>query len=300
MRELDLDRLRTLVTISDLGSFAAAARALHLSPPAVSLHITELEQRVGATLLLRSRSGVTATGIGRSLIERGRRLLDDARDALEDIRLQVAGRSGRVRLGASTGVIAHWLPQALATLARDAPGIDIQLAVLTTDESMSALRQGRLDIGIVAQVRPPQAGLSITPWRREPIQAWVPRAWSAPRQVTPAWLASRPLILNDRGTQLQRQIGEWFAAAGVHARPRIELNYNDAIRSLVAAGYGATLLPREGAVTGDDARIDRRPLRPALWRQLSLARRAGLPEPATQAVIDALAGLGNGPRNGPG
>ncbi len=55
MRELSLDRLRTLVTIADLGSFAAAAQALHLAPPTVSLHIAELEQRIGAPLLLRRR-----------------------------------------------------------------------------------------------------------------------------------------------------------------------------------------------------------------------------------------------------
>ena len=55
MRELSLDRLRTLVAIADLGSFAAAARALNLAPPTVSLHVAELEERIGAPLLLRQR-----------------------------------------------------------------------------------------------------------------------------------------------------------------------------------------------------------------------------------------------------
>ncbi|MFS2117131.1 helix-turn-helix domain-containing protein, partial [Herbaspirillum frisingense] len=58
MRELNLDRLRTLVAIADLGSFAAAARTLNLAPPTVSLHISELEARIGAPLLLRQRSQV--------------------------------------------------------------------------------------------------------------------------------------------------------------------------------------------------------------------------------------------------
>ena len=51
MREINLDRLRTLVAIADLGSFADAARALHLAPPTVSLHVADLEARVGAPLL---------------------------------------------------------------------------------------------------------------------------------------------------------------------------------------------------------------------------------------------------------
>src|SRR3989338_6673001 len=57
MRELNLDRLRTLVTIADLGSFAEAARTLHLAPPTVSLHIADLEAHIGAPLLVRGRGG---------------------------------------------------------------------------------------------------------------------------------------------------------------------------------------------------------------------------------------------------
>ena len=70
--------------------------------------------------------------------------------------------------------------------------------------------------------------------------------------------------------------------------PRIELNYNDAIKSLVAAGYGATLLPHEAGAPLPDARIVMRALRPALWRELGIAHRAGPVERATQHVLDAL------------
>lgn len=73
--------------------------------------------------------------------------------------------------------------------------------------------------------------------------------------------------------------------------PRIQLNYNDAIKSLVAAGYGATLLPHEAATPVPDARIVMRPLRPALWRQLGIAHRAGHIERATQHVLDVLWGM---------
>ena len=72
MREPKLDRLRTLVTIADLGSFVAASRVLHLAPPTVSLHIADLEAQVGAALLLRERGQVVPTGIGATLIDRAR------------------------------------------------------------------------------------------------------------------------------------------------------------------------------------------------------------------------------------
>ena len=150
MRELSLDRLRTLVAIADLGSFAAAARALHLAPPPVSLHVADLEQRIGAPLLLRNRGQVRPSGVGETLIERARRLLSEAEQALDEVQRQVQGRTGRVRLGASTGAIAHLLPQALEVLGREHPGIDVQVAVLTSQETLLRLAGGTLDIGLVA------------------------------------------------------------------------------------------------------------------------------------------------------
>ncbi|MPS77825.1 LysR family transcriptional regulator [Achromobacter sp.] len=288
MREISLDRLRTLVAIADLGSFADAARALHLAPPTVSLHVADLEARIGAPLLTRKRGQVRPTTIGETLLERARRLLAEADQALDDVQRQVQGLSGRVRLGASTGAIAHLLPQALETLGRHHPGIDVQVAVLTSQETLQRLNEGTLDVGLVALPQPPIDGLLIKPWRRDPVMAFMPAIWDAPARVTPAWLATRPLILNDTTTRLSRQTAEWFAAAGLNPRARIQLNYNDAIKSLVAAGYGATLLPHEATAPQADARIIMRALRPALWRPLGIAHRAEKVERSTQHVLDVL------------
>jgi DNA-binding transcriptional LysR family regulator len=291
MRELSLDRLRTLLAVADLGSFAAAARALHLAPPTVTLHVADLEARLGTRLLLRGRGAVVPTGTGAALIERGRRVLAEADEALDAVRRQVAGREGRVRVGASTGAIAHLLPQALDALRREQPGIDVQVAVLTSSETLARLGAGALDLGLIALPQPPIPGLRLLRWRRDPVLAFVPAAWAAPKRVTPGWLAQQPLILNDAGTRLSRLTAEWFAAGGEHPRARIELNYNDAIKSLVAAGYGAALLPHEASAPPPEPRIAMLPLRPALWRPLGLAHRAGDTEGPTQHVLRVLVGL---------
>ncbi|MHC6225913.1 LysR family transcriptional regulator [Pseudomonas sp. X10] len=291
MREISLDRLRTLVEIADLGSFAEAARRLNLAPPTISLHVADLEARIGAPLLSRTRGQVRPTAVGETLLLRARRLLADADQALDDVRRQVEGLVGRVRLGASTGAIAHLLPQALEVLRVQHPGIDVQVQVLTSQASLTRLREGSLDIGLVALPQVAGKGIQVRPWRRDPIMAYVPAEWRPPARVTPAWLASRALILNDSSTQLSRVTSDWFAAAGLYPQARIELNYNDAIKSLVAAGYGATLLPQEGSAPELDPRIARRALRPGLWRQLGIACRVGEMERATAHVLDALARL---------
>lgn len=288
MRELNLDHLRTLVAIADLGSLANAARALHLAAPTVTVQIAELESRLGGQLLVRGRGPAQPTALGERFIVRARRLLADADDALEDVRRQIAGQTGRVRVGASTGVIAHLLPPALERLARNHPGVDVDVQVLTSNESMARLAAGSLDLAVVALPQPPVRGVHVTPLRREPVLAYLPASWKAPRRLTPQWLAERPLILNDASTRLYRLTAEWFAAAGVHCRPRIELNYNDAIRTLVAAGYGAALLPRESQQPAADSGIVVRPLTPALWRQLGLAVSEREAKGPARVVLQAL------------
>ncbi len=288
MREISLDRLRTLVAIADHGSFAAAARLLSLAPPTVSLHIAELESRIGAPLLSRRRGNVRPSAVGEMLVERARRMLAEVESALDDVSRQVQGLAGRVRLGASTGAIAHLLPQAIARLSKHRPDIDVQIVVLTSQETLARLAQGKLDVGLVALPQAPVEGLAIRPWRRDPVMAFLPADWRSPARVTPAWLAAQPLILNDASTRLSRLTSEWFALGGYRPVPRIELNYNDAIKSLVAAGYGAALLPHEAGAPQSDARVAMRPLRPDVWRELGIAHRAGQAERATQHVLDAL------------
>jgi DNA-binding transcriptional LysR family regulator len=131
-------------------------------------------------------------------------------------------------------------------------------------------------------------GLRVQAWRRDPVLAFLPASWAAPRRVTPAWLAARPLIANDRSTRLSRQTAEWFAAAGERPTARIELNYNDAMKSLVAAGYGAALLPHEAGAPAPDSRIAMRPLKPALHRALGIAYRVRAQDHATEAALEAL------------
>jgi DNA-binding transcriptional LysR family regulator len=291
MREISLDRLRTLVAIADHGSFAEAARVLNLAPPTVSLHIADLEARVGGSLLSRSRGRVQPSAIGETLIERARRLLADAEQALEDVERQVQGLAGRVRLGASTGVIAQLIPQALEILEQQHSGIEVQVAVLTSQQTLQKLADGSLDIGVIALPQAPVKGLQIQTWRRDPIMAFVPARRECPDPVTPTWLAGQALILNDSTTRLSRQVAEWFALEGPQPTPRIQLNYNDAIKSLVAAGYGATLLPHEASTPLPDDRIVMRGLQPPLWRELGIAHRAAEVERSTRHVLEVLWGL---------
>jgi DNA-binding transcriptional LysR family regulator len=200
--------------------------------------------------------------------------------------------SGQVRLGASTGAIAYLLPRAIEKLAQSHPNIDVHITVLTSQQTLEQLKSGSLDIGIVALPQPRSSGLKIDAWRRDPVVAFLPADWAAPDVVTPEWMMAKPLVLNGSGTHLSQLTSGWFADTGHSPTPRIKLDYNDAIKSLVGAGYGATLLPLEsGTQLSADSRIAIRPLKPALWRELGLAWRESENELSTQHLLAALRDL---------
>lgn len=285
MRELNLDQLRTLVSIADLGTFSAAAQALHLAQPTVSLHISELESRLGAQLVVRGGRRVIPTSAGAVLVERARRLLHDADEAVDSVKRHVQGRVGRVRLGTTTGLLVHLLPQVLEAMAREHPGVDVEVSIIGSNDGIERLLQGTLDVGLLA-LPGTQRDLAVTHWRRDPMMAWLPAAWATPRRISPQWLAERPLIFTDASTRLYRQTMEWFAAAGLSPRARIELNYTEAVKSLVAAGYGASVLPLEGAIPQQLAPgLKTVPLTPALVRDTAVVHR---PLPALDGVTRNL------------
>jgi len=290
MRNLNLDQLQTLIAIADLGTFAAAAQALHLAPPTVSLHIKELESRLDATLLMRGRRHAELTPAGATLVERGRKLLAASDDLVDAVRRRAAGREGMVRVGVSAGVSTHLLPLMLGALVQRSPGVDIKLDAVGSADAMRRLKAGTLDIGIVASQQPVSAEICMKPWRNDEMMVVVPSSWDAPVQITPAWLAERRWASFAPATQMHGLIAGWFGQAGFNPRPFLSLSYPGALKSLATASQSAAILPLEEV---EDLKqlpeVQIRPMHPRLMRPMAVAYR-NLPsiDPAVACVLDVL------------
>lgn len=291
MRNFNLDHLQTLIAIADLGNFAAAAQALHLAPPTISLHIKELESRLQADLVVRGRRQAELTPAGEVLVQEGRQLLLACDDLMERVRRRASGREGIVRMGVSAGVSTQLLPRMLEALAARCPGVEIRLEAVGSADSMQRLKAGTLDIGIIASPQPPLAEVRQAPWRNDPMVALLPAAWDAPEFVTPDWLASRRWASFAPATQMHGLIANWFGQAGHHPRPFLALSYPGALKSLAVASQCAALLPLEEVEDLQGAAdVQVRHLQPPLMRPMAVAHRhQPPPSPAVEGVLELLA-----------
>lgn len=291
MRNLNLDQLQTLIAIADLGTFAAAAQALHLAPPTVSLHIKELESRMRAELVVRGRRQSELTPAGEALVQEGRKLLAASDDLVERVRRRAAGLEGRVRVGVSAGVSTRLLPLMLEALSRHSPGVEVRLEAVGSADAMQRLRAGTLDVAIVASPQPAVAEVRLTPWRNDAMVALLPASWEAPQSVTPEWLACRRWASFAPATQMHGLIAAWFGQAGFHPRPFLTLSYPGALKSLAAASQSAALLPREEVQDLQDSpSVQIRPLQPTLMRPMAVAHRhSSTPNNAVASVLQVLA-----------
>lgn len=132
--------METFVTVVDAGSFSGAARRLKLGQPAVSKSIAQLEEHLGARLLLRSTRGLTPTDAGQRFYEHARRAIDEADQAEQVVRETSDGLSGRLRISAAvTFARLHVLP-ALKRFLDQHPKLSVD--IILDDRSIDLLEQG--------------------------------------------------------------------------------------------------------------------------------------------------------------
>ncbi|HYH19837.1 MAG TPA: LysR family transcriptional regulator [Azospirillum sp.] len=287
MRSLNPDQLRTFLSVVDLGSFSAAARRLNLTQPAVSLQIRELEGRLGVPLLDRMGRRAVPTPAGETLVGHARRIIAEIDAALEALRRHREGALGRVRLGSGASIAAYLLPRVLKALRDSRPDLEVVVRVGTADTIVRGLLAGEFDLAVLT-LPVDERGLSVEPLRADPLIAVFPAGTALPDAVTPAEFARFPLILDERPTRQRALTLAWLQAGGITPRPVMELGSNDAVRAMVAAGMGASIMTPD-TVADLGARVVARPLDPPVLRRIAIGQRHGQPDdPALRLLREAL------------
>ena len=146
---MEIRELRAFVAVAEEGSLSAAARRLHLSQSALSQTIQSLERQVGAPLLVRRSTGVTATDAGALLLREARSLIAQHDRALAAVSGQAA--AGLLRVGVPIELPADLLPRALAELSAACPLTRVEVEHASSAAQLAALQAGDLDLALVRE-----------------------------------------------------------------------------------------------------------------------------------------------------
>ena len=289
MRSLNPDHLRTIAEVVAQGSFTRAAKRLNLAQPTVSLQVRELEARLGVRLVERLGKQAFATAAGRELIEHGKRIAEETERLVAAMRRHRDGWLGRVRVGSSTTALIYHLPPVLQALRSGHPNIQLVVTTGTTDGVIERILRNEIDLGVVS-LPISERLLDVVPLKREPLVAILPaQAERVPARVTPQILLQHPLILEVARAHVRALIVDWLSAGGTEPRPAMELDNMEAVKRMVAAGLGASIVPAAALSEAERAALVARPLAPALARTLALVQRRDKPgDAALQVVRSAL------------
>jgi DNA-binding transcriptional LysR family regulator len=289
MRSLNPDQLRTLVEVVEHGSFSAAARRLHLSQPAISLQVRELESRLGVKLVERIGKRAFASPAGAELIEHAKRIGAASDQAVAAMRRYKDGWMGRVRLGAGATALTYNLPPVLRSLREKYPAIELIVSTGSTTGVVERILDNRVDIGLVT-LPAEEKMLLIKPVLDDELVAILPPGESgAGLPIAAKELARYPMIMEFRRAGTARLVWDWLAAQDQLIRPAMEIDSIEAITQCVSSGLGAAIVPRVAVASAD---VVVRPLRPRLKRTLGVIQRIDKPdEPALRHVREALMGL---------
>ncbi len=242
MRNATFRQLRVFSEVARHLSFSRAAQVLHLTPPAVTMQIKELEGHVGMPLFERNGRKVSLTTVGEYMLVYARKVLATLKDA-ED----AAARLQKLETGSLViGMVStakYFLPHLLAEFRREHGNIDIRLAVSNREQLVKMLHANEVDIAIMG--RPPKELAT----RAEPFAAH-PHVFVAPvdhplaraGQVPAAVLKEYDFIVREQGSGTRAALEKFLLGEHVELRVIMEMASNETIKQAVIAGMGLSFL----------------------------------------------------------
>lgn len=286
---MDTALLRAFIEVAKHGGFSSAAETLHLTQPAVSKRIAQLEEQLDARLFDRIGKRTTLTEAGLTLLPRARRILSDLADTERAVRDLDGHVGGQLRIATSHHIGLHRLPPLLRTFCREHPAVNLQISFMDSEQANALVAQGDTELGVITLAPDgPLGQLEAREIWPDPLSIMVApdHALAGRREVSIIDLADHPAVLPGTGTYTGQILEQLFRDAGTPLRISMSTNYLETLRMLATIGLGWTVLPDSMAGEGlirlqlKQHRLQRS-LGIVLHRERSLSN-------AAQAFIDLL------------
>ena len=243
MKNVTFRQLRVFSEVARRLSFVRAAEALHLTPPAVTMQVKELEASVGLPLFDRRGRSISLTTTGEYFLVYAKRLLATVKDA-EDAMARLRRVEGGVLNVGLVSTAKYFVPRLLAQFCAEHPQVEVRLQVSGNREQLLALlHEGEIDLAVMG--RPPKEMAT----RSEPLAAHplvfvapIGHALLAGLPLTVAALVDAPFIVRERGSGTRKAMEDFFAANAFTPRIAMEMSSNETIKQAVMAGLGVSFL----------------------------------------------------------
>jgi LysR family transcriptional regulator, hydrogen peroxide-inducible genes activator len=297
---MNLQDIRYLVAVAEHRHFGRAAEACNVSQPTLSSQIRKLEDELGVTLLERTNKRVDITPVGSQILVHAQRVLADAGQMEAVARAARDPLVGPLKLGVIPTLAPYLMPMILKPMRQSYPGLTIELWEDQTRSLIDGLRNHRLDAALLAT--PPDAPeITELALFDEPLLAVLPlkHRFAALDAVEEEALADELLVLADGHCLANQAIAACGARngpprTGTHGVMRgtmqgsMQASTLETLVNLVAAGYGATLLPALAADSFRRREILIRPLAGHSSRTIRLASRPGFPRPQALRALEKV------------
>jgi LysR family transcriptional regulator, low CO2-responsive transcriptional regulator len=241
-KQLTIRQLRALAAVQAAGSITSAANQLHLTQPAVTLQLRNLQALAGLPLTQRTGEGMLLTDAGREvqrLTERIEAALLDCEQSLD----MIAGRSsGRVSIGA-VSTAKYFVPFAIAAFSQRFPKIDVTLRIGNREDIRDALRGYDLDIAVMGQP-PADVEVEMRLLGKHPhiIVAASGHLLTTRRKLAATDLAEETFITREVGSGTRMLMEQFFQKTGLKAKIGMEMDSNETIKQAVIAGLGIAFI----------------------------------------------------------
>lgn len=241
-RSVTLKQLRVFAAVAKSGRITAAANALGVTPPAVTLQLKLLEQSVGLPLFDRSQSGLRPTDAARYIMQLEARIESALDECDQELRALKGLGQGRVSIGV-VSTTKYFAPQALAAFARQNPDVKLELSVGNRDETIAALESLSIDMAIMG--RPPATmELEKQDIGDHPhvIIAAPDHRLAGAKHIPLRALMGERFLLREAGSGTRILIDQIFAKADIVPELGMEFGSNETIKQAVMAGLGVAFI----------------------------------------------------------
>ena len=241
-------RLQVFHTVARLLSFTKAAETLHMTQPAVTFQVRQLEEHFNTRLFDRTHNRISLTEAGRRVFEYSDRIFDLYNDMENSVREMTGDISGVVMIGASTTIAEYMLPALLGDFRNKYPDVNVQLRVSNTDGIVSMVENNIIDLGVV-EAPVTNKNLVVEICRMDELVAIVPPTHPLAKNkvVRIEEMLKYPYICREEGSGTREVISEYLGQAGVNMTDIsvcMELGSPEAVKGAVEAAMGVSIVSR--------------------------------------------------------